>query len=1044
MGGFLDQLSWRLVGPYRGGRVVAVAGHPQERSTFYFGSSGGGVWGTTDAGITWRNLSDGYFHRSSVGAIALAPSEPSVIYAGMGESTIRNNASSGDGVYRSVNGGLTWTHLGLEATRNIASVRVDPTDSDIAYVAALGHAHGPNPERGIYRTRDGGASWELVLHRGEDAGAADLCIDPRNPRILYASLWQGRRLPWRLDSGGPGSGLWRSTDGGDTWEDLSRRPGMPKGVMGRIGVTASGAQPGRVWCIVEAEDGAVLRSDDYGDHWLRMSEQDELRQRAWYYSRVIADPADAETVWALNVQCWRSPDAGKVFSSFPVLHGDCHDLWIDPTDPKRMILGDDGGASVTFDGGESWSSLYNQPTAELYHVTTDTREPYRIYAAQQDNTTIAFPSHSRWGAITQLDLTHVGGGESGYIAVRPDNPDIVFAGNYKGEITRHDQSTGETWPILVWPEETAAAGEGRYRFNWTAPILLSPHDPDFLYQAGNHVFRSADEGQTWETISPDLTYADADKLRSSGEITPDNSGAEYYCTVFALAESPLAPGQLWAGTDDGRIHLTRDGGQAWTEITPPDLPRWATVRMIDASPHEAGTAYVAAEAHKLDDFHPYLWRTRDYGASWERLDHGLDSDEYCHVLREDPVRRGMLLCGTELGLLVSFDDGATWQRCQGELPRVPVHDFVFAGDDLVVATHGRSIWVLEDLPALREHRPELDSAPLHLYQPRRQVRWITEHGFPAKGESRRSYSLLGPVVVAFDKKQLPGRTETIEVPVGTGRNPTEGAVVLYQLTDPGDAELRLTFRDSDGREIRALTAKPGDEDRKPEKGKPQDPVPPRRAGLNRFIWDGRHGRGTQIEIDPPEDEDAAANLGPAVPPGRYTVSVQLGEHEAETEFEIAGDPRSRFTPEQVASQYELSLRLWGLLSDLYDGVNRSRRALAELGDSESERQLRQELEAAESDLVADGGGKRSIHLRRAALDTRLGALRWLVGMAPPNAPAVELADQVQAQLEQALVRLSAVLERAAAHRSENADAPAASATASVMAMRPPPNHRSSR
>ncbi|HEX7996006.1 MAG TPA: hypothetical protein VF506_18965, partial [Streptosporangiaceae bacterium] len=502
MGAFLDQLSWRLVGPHRGGRVVAVAGHPSERTTFYFGSSGGGVWRTTDAGITWHNLSDGFFRRPAVGAIALAPSQPSVIYAGTGESTIRNNASSGHGVYRSVNGGLTWSHLGLEATRHIASVRVDPTDSDIAYVAALGHAHGPNPERGVYRTRDGGASWDLILHRGEDAGAADLCIDPRNPRILYATLWQGRRLPWRLDSGGPGSGLWRSTDGGDTWEDLSRRPGMPKGVMGRAGVAASGPRPGRVWCIVEAEDGAVFRSEDYGEHWTRLSEQEDLRQRAWYYSRVIADPVDAETVWAMNVQCWRSSDAGKVFSTFPVHHGDCHDLWIDPTDAKRMILGDDGGASVSLDGGESWSSLYNQPTAELYHVTTDNREPYRIYAAQQDNTTIAFPSQSRWGAITQMDTTHVGGGESGYIAVRPDNPDIVFAGNYKGEITRHDQSTGESRPVMVWAEETAPASEARYRFNWTSPIMLSPHDPNTLYQTGNHVFRSTDEGQSWEAVSP--------------------------------------------------------------------------------------------------------------------------------------------------------------------------------------------------------------------------------------------------------------------------------------------------------------------------------------------------------------------------------------------------------------------------------------------------------------------------------------------------------------------------------------------------------------
>lgn len=991
---------------------MAVAGHPRERSVFYFGSCGGGVWRTTDAGITWRNLSDGFFRRASVGAIALAPSEPSVIYVGMGESTIRNNASSGDGVYRSVNGGLTWNHLGLAATRHISRVRVDPTDSCTAYAAALGHAHGPNPERGVYRTRDGGGSWDLVLHRGEDAGAADLCIDPRNPRILYATLWQGRRLPWRLDSGGPGSGLWRSVDGGDTWEDLSRRPGMPRGVMGRAGVTASGARPGRVWCIVEAEDGAVLRSDDYGEHWERLSEQVDLRHRAWYYSRVIADPVDAETVWALSVQCWRSPDAGKVFSVFPVQHGDCHDLWIDPADTQRMILGDDGGASVTLDGGESWSSLYNQPTAELYHVTTDTREPYRIYAAQQDNTTIAFPSQSRWGAITQLDTAHVGGGESGYIAVRPDNPDIVFAGSFKGEITRHDHSTGEVQPIPVWPEETATAGEARYRFNWTSPILLSPHDPGILYQAGDRVFRSTDEGQTWEPISPDLTHADAEKLSSSGGLTPDNSGAEYYCTIFALAESPLAPGQLWAGTDDGRLHLTRDGGRSWTEITPPDLPRWATVRMIDASPHEPGTAYVAAEAHKLDDFHPYLWRTRDFGASWERLDGGLDEDEYCHVLREDPARRGLLLCGSELGLLVSLDDGASWQRCRGELPRVPVHDFAFVGDDLVVATHGRSIWVLEDLPGLRQHRPELDAAPLHLYQPRRQVRWLTDRGFPSKGDARRFYSLPGPVVVAYDKRQLPGRPETVDIPVGAGQNPTEGVTVLYRLQDPGNADLRLTFRDSAGQEVRTLTARPDEGDRKPDKGKPKDPAPSRLEGLNRFVWDGRHGRGTQIEIDPPEDEDAAANLGPAVAPGRYMVRLELGAQIAEAGFEIAADPRSRYTPEQLASQYELDLRLWRLLSDLYDGVNQARRARSELGERESDRQLRQELEAVESDLVTDGGGKQSIHVNQTALDIRLVGLRQVIEKAPPNAPAAELADQLQAQLEHALGRLPELLERA--------------------------------
>ncbi|MFZ0214900.1 MAG: glycosyl hydrolase [Candidatus Dormiibacterota bacterium] len=1009
---FLDRLQWRLVGPHRAGRVVAVAGHPQDRSTFYFGSTGGGVWSTTDAGATWKNVSDGFFQRASVGAIALAPSEPNVIYVGMGEACIRNSTSHGDGVWRSVDGGLSWSHLGLEATRHIARVRVHPQDPETVYVAALGHANGPNPERGIYRSQDGGTSWELVLHRGEDAGAADLAIDPRNPRILYATFWEARRLPWRMDSGGPGSGLWRSTDGGTTWEDLSRRPGLPKGVLGRIGVAPSGARPGRVWSIVEADDGAVFRSDDYGEHWQRLSEQEDLRHRAWYYSHIFADPSDAETVWVLNLDCWRSSDGGKTFSGVPVQHGDCHDLWIDPEDTRRMILGDDGGANVTLDGAESWSTPYNQPTAELYHVTTDTRQPYRIYAAQQDNTTIAFDSQSRYGAITQLDTYEVGGGESGYIAVRPDAPDIVYAGSYKGMITRYDQSSGERRPINVWPEEAAGADDARYRFNWTSPILLSPHDPQVLYQAGNRVFRSTDEGQTWEPVSPDLTYADPDKLRSSGGLTTDNSGAEFYCTIFALVESPLARGQLWAGTDDGRVHLTRDGGASWTEITPPDLPRWATVRMIDASTYEAGTAYVAAEAHKLDDFRPYLWRTRDFGATWERLDRGLADNEYCHVLREDPVRRGLLYCGTELGLHVSFDAGATWQRCRGELPQVPVHDLVLKDTDLVVATHGRSIWILEDLAALRQYQPEQAAGALRLYQPRRQVRWFTNRGIPAKGEARRSYALLGPVVVPYDKRQLPGRTEIVDEPVGAGRNPAAGVAVLYELQDPGDAELKLTFLDAAGEEIRSLVARPGDEDRKPEKGKPQDPVPPRRPGLNRFLWDGRHGRGTQIEIDPPDDESSIANPGPLVAPGRYRVRVELSGQQDQAEFEIASDPRLTAGDQEVRLQYETGLRIWRLLSDLYDGVNRARAARKRLGESEDGKEVAQALQEVESELVAEGGGKRSLYITRAGLDTRLVQLRTVVAAAPPTASARELTDELDRQVAAALGRLTPLLERA--------------------------------
>ncbi|MBO0838307.1 MAG: glycosyl hydrolase, partial [Actinobacteria bacterium] len=478
-----------------------------------------------------------------------------------------------------------------------------------------------------------------------------------------------------------------------------------------------------------------------------------------------------------------------------------------------------------------------------------------------------------------------------------------------------------------------------YRFNWTSPILLSPHDPQVLYQAGNRVFRSTDEGRTWTVVSPDLTHADPEKLRSTGGVTTDNSGAEFYCTIFALTESPLQKGLLWAGTDDGRVHLTRDGGGTWTEVTPPALPRWATVRSIDASTHDAGTAHVVADAHKLDDFHPYLFRTRDFGAGWERLDSGLGQEEYCHVLREDPVRRGLLLCGSELGLHVSFDDGTGWHRFGGAFPQVPVHDLIFRGDDLIVATHGRGIWILEDLPALRQYQADRDEAALHLYRPRREVRWISGRGFPSRGEAKRSYSLLGPVVLTFEKEPLPGRAATVTKPVGAGQNPTEGVVVLYQLPEPGDDELRLTFLDARGEEIRTLVARPGDEDRRPEKGKLQDPLPPRRRGLNRFVWDGRHGRGTQIEVDPPEDPSSVENPGPLVPPGRYRVRVELSGRREESEFEVVPDPRSTATEEERRQQYELGLRLWQRLSELYGAVNRARTARKGLGDREDAREL---------------------------------------------------------------------------------------------------------
>jgi len=615
----LDGLEWRQLGAFRGGRVVAVAGDPRDRQTFYMGSTGGGVWKTHDGGLYWRNVSDGYFQRASVGALAVAASDPNVIYAGMGEATIRGNVSHGDGVYRSTDGGRSWSHLGLADTRQIGKVRVHPNDPDTVYVAALGHAHGPNAERGLFRSRDGGTTWKKVLSRGDTAGAIDVSIDPQNPRILFATFWEAIRRPYQMSSGGPGSGLFKSTDGGDTWTDLSRAKGLPQGILGKVGVAVSPARADRVWAIVEAKDGAVFRSDDGGRTWERGSEDRELRQRAWYYHHIYADPVDPETVWVLNVDTWRSSDAGKTFGQVSIPHGDHHDLWIDPKDPLRMIEGNDGGATVSFNGGASWSSIYNQPTAEYYHVIADDRTPYRLYAAQQDNSTISVPSRVPLTGITMADAWEIGGGEAGHIAIRPDDPDIIFAGDHQGLLTRHDRRTGQSRVINIWPDGDIGPQRriGEVPFNWTSPTALSPHDPNVLYTCAQYVFRSQDEGASWDRISRDLTRNDPKTTGDSGgPITLDQTGAEYYATIFAFAESLKARGVLWAGSDDGLIHVSRDDGRTWTDVTPSAMTPLTLVSIIEPSPHDPAVAYVAATRYKLDDFRPYLYKTKNYGKTW--------------------------------------------------------------------------------------------------------------------------------------------------------------------------------------------------------------------------------------------------------------------------------------------------------------------------------------------------------------------------------------------------------------------------------------------
>jgi len=989
MTGLLDGLRWRLVGPFRGGRSVAVAGHPADRLTFYFGSTGGGVWKTTDAGQSWRNVSDGFFRRASVGALAVSEADPNVIYAGMGEACLRNTVSHGDGVYRSADGGRTWVHRGLAETRHIGRIRVDPQDPDRAYVAALGHAHGPNRERGVYRSADGGASWEHVLDRGPDAGAVDLCLDRANPRRLYAATWQVRRLPWRMDSGGPGSGLWRTDDGGDSWSELSGRPGLPKGPLGRIGVAAAPAREGRVWAIVEADDGGVYRSDDFGEHWLRLSEQWDLRWRPFYYSHIFADPVDPDTVWVLANSPLKSVDAGKTFAKIPQQHGDNHDLWIDPNEPGRLILGHDGGASVSLDGGQSWSSVLNQATAELYHVTTDTRQPYRVYASQQDNSSLSLATQSEVGVITSRDFYPVGGGESGYIAVDPRDPAIVFATDFNGEVTRYDHRTRTAESIWVWPDWRIGGGAGdvRYRFNWTTPLLISPHDPDLLYIAGNCIFASRDQGGTWEPVSPDLTRNDPDKLRSSGLITTENIGAEYWCTVFTLAESPLRQGLLWAGTDDGLVHVSEDAGGSWREVTPRELPEWTVVSILEPSPHDPAACYLAAENHRQDDFAPCLLRTADLGATWQRIDAGIPDGEFCRVIRADPARAGLLYAGTEAGVYVSYDDGASWHSCRGNLPVVPVHDLHIKGDELVAATHGRSIWILDELPALRvgpapresqaggesNHPTEGRAGGVRVYPSHPFVRWAGQRdpggeAKPGKAEGgpRRSIAwAFGVGNVAVLHQPVPGRDESMARLLDAGSNPPAGAVILYELPEPGDRELTITILDDAGAEIRRFTTKPRDEEPKPEREggdkerQPEPPHPPRRAGLNRFTWDGAHALATKIVVDAAA-EDMIDEFAPPALPGRYQVRVRLGDSESSASLEIRLDPRNEPPREAVEDRHRLLTGAYGQWSALNEAVNRLRRIKQALGRWIPEQEAAAKTVPAAA-APGDDGGKTGGH-----------------------------------------------------------------------------------
>ncbi len=1049
----LSSTEWRMIGPPRGGRVVAVAGDPAEPATFYFGACGGGVWKTTDGGTYWENVSDGFLKTAPVGALAVADADPNVIYAGMGEACIRGNVIHGDGVYRSTDAGRTWQHLGLADTRHISRVRVHPNDPDTVYVAALGHAFGPNKERGVFRSQDGGKSWQQSLFVSERAGAADLSMDPHNPRLLFAAIWQVIRTPWTLESGGPDSGIYRSSDGGESWENLSDRPGLPKGIKGRIGVAVSPAKAGRVWAIVEAEDGGLFRSDDAGESWQRLSEDRDIRQRPWYYMHIFADPQDAETVYSLNLKMWRSTDGGKTFTPVTTPHGDNHDLWIDPADTQRMIEGNDGGACVSYNGGASWSTIYNQPTAQFYHVTTDTQFPYRVYGTQQDNSAISVPSRSAAGAIPWGECYAVGSSESGHIQVRPDNPNVVFSGAVGsapgggGVLLRYDHGTAQTRIVTVWPEVYSGYGarDLKHRFQWTFPILISPHDPNALYCTGERVFRSTDEGASWEAISPDLTRNDASKLGpSGGPITKDTTGAEHYCTVFALAESPLQRGLLWAGSDDGLIHVSRDGGTSWQNVTPPELPDWSTICTIEPSPHDPQMAFVAATRYKLDDFRPILLRTDDLGKTWQPITSGLSDGDITRVIREDPVRRGLLYCGTERGVYASFDEGESWQPLQGNLPAVPVHDLQVKDSDLVAATHGRSFWVLDDLSPLRQIAHDTAGQPFRLFQPRPTYRTRPLPGAGRPGDPGKNYNMgLGWAVTFTEKKGEHG--ELIRTVLDGGKNPPDGVLVTYWLKEEPQGPVTLTFLDAQGNELKRFSSKrdeaanAGSAEAPPEGEEGEEGVEaeqeaaqpeaeelrvPKRAGANRFLWNMRAADARKLPGETLNDVQVA---GPVVPPGSYQVRLELNGESQTQPFEILKDPRVSTSQAEFEAQYAFACEVRDRISeangavvqlrDLRDQADRwLSRAKAGGGDNAPLRRaalaLKQRLTEIENELI-DSRAKGALDRLNypAKLIPKLAGLPPVIASADaaPTKQAREVFAELSGQLEVQLGRLREVL-----------------------------------